>query len=549
MLYRDVSRIVGYYLLLLGGALMIPFCISLFYQWQNDPISHPQPYVTKDFLFAILVNFALSALLILWGRKSSGSIYRKEGLAAVVFIWLLTPAISALPFLTSGTLHNFWQAYFEMASGYTTTGSTVFSPKKYDAKTGQEVPIKTFVRGDLDTIYTFYGTIKPIRDPNTGQILKEGVEAVEKSLLFWRSFTQWLGGVGIVVLFVAVLPLFGVGGKLLFQAEVTGPNKGAVTPRIKETALNLWKIYLFLTGLELITLLLLDQKMPLFDAVTITLSNISTGGFSIRNESIAAYRSASVEWTVLIFMLLGSINFSLYYYVARGKFYRFYETEFGLFLALALGLSLLVSWQIVGSNKISLTGVFEGKFQIGEAIRHGFFQTISALSSTGFTTIQYNYWPFAAQGILWLAMFFGGMSGSTAGGIKTLRLYMLFRLAQYKIEAIFRPENVRLFRVENFEVSWDTALTVLCFFLIVVSSAALGTLAYIFDGIDFETSLGLVACMLNNTGLSFRAAGPDLSCAFLSNFSLGLSSLMMILGRLEYYALLAFLVPAFWHKN
>lgn len=549
MSYRDISRIVGFYLLLLSGALTIPFGLSLYYQLQADPISHPQPYVTIDFLYAILLSLILSGLMIFWGRKSAGSIYRKEGLAAVVFIWLLTPAISALPFLTSGTLESFWHGYFEMASGYTTTGSTILVPKKYDPSTGQEIPIKLEAAGVIDVGYTFYGTVAPVRDPATGAILKEGIEAVERSLLFWRSFTQWLGGGGIVVLFVAILPLFGVGGKLLFQTEVTGPNKGAVTPRIKETALHLWKIYLLLTGLEIAAFYIFNRDLPFFDKITITLANISTGGFSVRNESIAAYHDISIEWIIITFMLLGSINFSLYYHAAKGKFYRLYETEFLLFMGIVFVLSFMVSWQIFGAEKISPSGVSQGTFNLSEAIRYGFFQTVSSLTSTGFFSTQYNFWPYAAQALLLLSMFFGGMSGSTAGGIKTLRLYMLFRIAQYKIESIFRPENVRLFKVESWEVTSAAAITVLCFFLIVASSAALGTLIYIFDGIDLETSLSLVTCMLNNTGLSFRIAGSEYSCAFLSKFSLILSSLMMILGRLEYYALLAFLVPAFWRRD
>ena len=174
---------------------------------------------------------------------------------------------------------------------------------------------------------------------------------------------------------------------------------------------------------------------------------------------------------------------------------------------------------------------------------------VSAMSSTGFATTNYDHWPYAAQALLWIAMFFGGMSGSTAGGIKTIRLFILFRLAQYKVESLFHPESLRIFRIEKWEVDPSTALTVLVFFLIVASISALGTLLYIFDGIDLETALGLVACMVNNTGFSFRMAGPEYSCAFLSNFSLIVSSLLMILGRLEFYALLALLVPAFWKRN
>lgn len=549
MLYRDICRIVGLYLLLLAAFVLIPLGLSLYYQFFSNPVEHPQPYTTLDFLYTILATLGLSALFLFFGRDAAGSVYRKEGLAAVVLIWMLTPALSSLPFLTSGTLKNFWQAYFEMASGYTTTGSTVLMAKKFDPTTGQEIPYSKTFKGSERVHYQFYGTVEPVRNPHTGDIIKEGIEAVEKTLLFWRSLTQWIGGGGIVILFVAVLPLLGVGGKLLFQAEVTGPSKAANTPRVKETAMRLWKIYLYLSLLQVAALLLFNRKLPLFDAVTLTFATISTGGFSIKNESIAAYHSPPTEWVIILFMIAGSVNFSLYYQAGKGKFYRLYETEFLLYLALLVLLCAATAYTILGAPQIDLTGLKQGIFTASEALRHGVFEMVSAMSSTGFATTNYDHWPYAAQALLWIAMFFGGMSGSTAGGIKTIRLFILFRLAQYKVESLFHPESLRIFRIEKWEVDPSTALTVLVFFLIVASISALGSLLYIFDGIDLETALGLVACMVNNTGFSFRMAGPEYSCAFLSNSSLIISSLLMIMGRLEFYALLALLVPAFWKKN
>ncbi|KAF3363034.1 Trk system potassium uptake protein TrkG [Chlamydiales bacterium STE3] len=548
MLYKSISRIVGFYLLIFAVVLLIPFCLALYYQLLNDPVSHPQHYTADDFFYTLLIALSLGGVCVYIGRNASGNIYRKEGLAAVVLIWLLTPAISAIPFLTSGTLDSFWQAYFEMASGYTTTGSTILHAKKFNAQ-GEEIPIERIIEGVRDTKYLFYGTVSPVRDPTTGEVVKEGIEAVERTLLFWRSFTQWLGGGGIVVLFVAILPLLGVGGKVLFQSEVSGPSKGSITPRIKETALQLWQIYIFLTLAQIFMLAVMEPTLPLFDNVTIAFSTISTGGFSVRNTSLAAYQSVAVEWVVLFFMIVGSVNFTLYYYIVRGKLFKLYETEFVLFIFLMGFLAIFVSWLIIDSQMVMLTGIMDGVFSLGPSLRYGVFQLVSAMSSTGFSTIDYDVWPFTAQSLLWIAMFFGGMSGSTAGGIKTIRLYMLFRIAQYKVESLFRPENVRLFQIGNWEVDSSRAATVLTFFLVIAAASVFGTLVYIFDGVDMETSIGLVACMVNNTGLSFRMAGPQFSCAFLSDFDLFISSFLMILGRLEYYSLLAVLVPAFWRKD
>lgn len=544
---RDICRVVGFYLLLLAAAIAVPLFLSLYQQiWGAKLLGS---YTSVDFFLAFLLTLLLAGILIYYGRQNSLGIYRKEGIAAVVIIWLITPALSCLPFLTSGTLDHFWQAYFEMASGYTTTGSTILHPKKYDPVTLQEVPITKIVPGARDTTYVFYGTVAPLRDPRTGAILKEGIEAVDETLLFWRGFTQWLGGGGIVVLFVAILPLLGVSGKLLYQAEVTGPNKGFVAPRIKETAVEIWKIYFFLTAIQILLLMTVNRALSFFEALTISFATISTGGFSIRNDNLAAYQNGGVEWVVMIFMILGSINFSLYSYALKGKFYRFFAAEFMLFLTLMFLLSSANAYFLWGSEEIALNGAQQGLFSFGEAIRSGFFHLISSMTSTGFFTTQYDIWPYSSQALMWVAMFFGGMSGSTAGGIKIMRIYVLFKLAQYKVESLFKPENVRIFRIENWEVDNNVAMTVLCFFLIVASLSVLGTLIFIFEGMDMETSVSLVACMINNTGVSFRAAGPTESCAFMSTFSLIISALLMILGRLEFYAMLAFFVPSFWRKE
>jgi trk system potassium uptake protein TrkH len=547
MLYREIARIIGIYFSLFSVALLVPLGVSAYYEFTSASQEHPQPHVTDDFAFTLLLCLALASSLLWIGRGSKGILYRREGIAAVVFMWLLTPAISAIPFISSGTLSDPVQAYFEMVSGFTTTGATILHPKAYDSQ-GIEIPIVHTIPGVIDTTYHFYGTVDPVRDTE-GNIIKEGIEAVGKALLFWRSFTQWLGGLGIVVLFVAILPALGIGGKVLFQSEISGPVKEGTTPRIKETAIQLWLIYLGLTLLQIVTLLLVDQKLPLFEAAVITFSTLSTGGLSTQNTSIAGYHSLGVEWVVILFMIAGGINFSLYYYLVRGKFYRLVNPEFILFWILLAVFCLGTVYAIHGAQETSLSGEKIGAFHWADAFRKGVFQLVSFLTSTGFSTTDYDIWPYTAQVLLLIAMFLGGMSGSTSGGMKTIRHYMLFRLAQNRVESLFRPDHVKILKIGNREVDYAAATTVFSFFLIVISMATLGTLLYIYDGIDPETALGLTACTLNNTGASFRMAGPLHSCAFLSDFSLILSSLMMICGRLEYYAILAMLVPAFWRQD
>lgn len=537
MLFREIFRILGVFFLFFSSALLVPLAISFYYDSS-----------IMDFIFGILVSLLMGLGLYSLGGESTGTLYRREGIASVVLIWFLVPAISAVPFITSGTIVNPFQAYFEMVSGFTTSGSTVLHAKAYNQE-GVEIPIEKTIPGIRPTTYTFYGTVAPIKDPITGE-LREGVEAVNRPLLFWRSFTQWLGGGGIIVLFVAILPALGIGGKVLYQSEVSTQTQEATLPRIKETALQLWKIYFALTVLQIIVLMLTNPVLPFFEALVIALSTISTGGLSTKNASIAGYDNIATEWVVVIFMIVGGVNFSLYYFMFKGKFTRVFQPEFVAYLAIILIFSMLIISSIIGTREEGIggfgkTGIFDG----ADALRHGIFQLVSAQTSTGFFTTNFNIWPYTAQALLVIAMFVGGMSGSTAGGIKIIRHIILFRSAQYRVESLFRPEQVRMFKVGKREVDPNTALTVLSFFLIVIALSTLGTVLYIYDGIDLETSLGLTACMINNTGMSFRMAGPENSCAFLSNFSLALSSFLMLMGRLEFFAVLAVLIPAFWQQD
>ncbi|WP_068471426.1 TrkH family potassium uptake protein [Candidatus Protochlamydia phocaeensis] len=547
MFYREIFRILSSYLLLYTGILAVPFALALYYQFGLDPALHPQPHATWAFAYTMLICLFLAGLCTKVSSKTKGTLYRRESLATAVIIWIVTPLIGGLPFLFSGTLERFDQAFFEAASGFTTTGATVLEAKQYDQK-GEETPIRRTYCGMQETTYVFYGNIAPVVNPLTGERL-EGIEAVGKALLFWRSLMQWLGGMGILVLFVAFLPELGVNGKFLFQTESPGPIKETLTPRITETAFQLWKIYVGLTIIQILLLLTLDVRMPLLDAVTLSFSTLSTGGFSIHNDNIAYYHSAAVEWIVLAFMILGSLNFSFYYYILKGKFYRLFEPEFGLYLSLLLLLGGFVTWNLVGQPIIALSGENRGTYSFCEALRIGFFQLVSAQTSSGFFTTDYDNWPYSILTITLIVMYLGGMAGSTSGGIKIVRFYMLYEIIKAKIEAIFRPKTIRIVRLGQREIDNGAAISVLCFFALAIAFSVIGTFCYIVDGIDPETALGLTACMINNTGIAFRAAGPLSTLAFLSPFATYWSIFMMILGRLEFYAVLALLIPAFWKEN
>lgn len=549
MLYRDICKVLGLYIFAFTATLLVPLVLAIYYEYYLDPLLHPQPHSTWAFAKTIMWGLIIGGILYLIGRKSKGTLYRREGILVVVIIWFISPAIGALPFTFSGTLDNSYQAYFEAVSGITTTGSTVMQAKNFDPTTGEEIPIKDVVKGDLDTYYEYYGTINPVRDPATGKILYTGIEAVGKAVLFWRSFIQWLGGLGVVVVFVAILPVLGIGSKVLYRAEVAGPVKDTLTPRVAETAMQLLKIYAGLTIAEIILLMMTNDQMPLFDAITISLTTLPTGGFSIKNASIGFYNNAYTEIVVMIFMLCGGINFALYYYVLKGKFFKIYDLEFILFIIFTVLSCSLASWYLIGTETTLLTGEKIPALPFWDAVRYGYFQVISSNTTTGFSTVDFDTWPFPVQIIMVIMMYVGAMSGSTTGGIKTIRHYMLFRIAQDKVESIFRPENVRSFRVGEREMGSETAIMVLCFFLTLMAVSVASTFLLVLDGIDPETAFSVTACSINNVGLAFRAAGPTESFAFLSDFGAILQSLTMLLGRLEFFAVLAILVPAFWKHD
>ena len=527
---------------------LFPLLLAGYYEFFQPPELHPQPHSTWSFFISTAVCFLFGWFFYVLGKNAEGIIYRREALLIVCLIWFCAPIFGGMPFVISHTLNNPIHAYFEATSGFTTTGFSTMVPKIYD-EGGQEIAYTKTIRGAQDTTYTFYGTITPVIDPDSGQILHEGIEAVGKALLFWRSFLQWIGGGGIIVLFVAVLPALGVGGKQLFYQEVSGPVKESITPRIKETASNLWFIYLAISFLQVFFLMITNEEMPFFDALTITFSTVSTGGLSIKNESIGAYNSAATDWVVIVFMIMGGINFTLYYYLFTGKLFRLYDKELFLFLGLLLFQSLLCSYEIYGAQKILMDNINHGIFNSSEALRYATFEVVSSQTSTGFSTANFDLWPYPSQVIILVAMFFGGMAGSTAGGIKTIRLYILFRVAQFKVETLFRPETVRRFRIGSNEIEWEAVIKVLVFFLIVIAVTMVSTYILVWDGIDPESAFTIVSGTTNNSGVGFRIVGPVESFAALSNFSVALSAFLMILGRLEFLAILAILVPAFWKSH
>lgn len=424
--------------------------------------------------------------------KAHGTLNRRECIILVASIWIFVALIGALPFYFSHTL-GFLDSYFESMSALTTTGASV--------------------------------------------IKENAVPFISSWLIFWRSLLQWIGGMGIILLFIAILPALGLEGKILYEAEVTGPEKESLVPRLKKTASILWKIYLGLTLAQILLLIITNSKISLFDAITLTFSTISTGGFAVQN--IYDYHNVHTENIVMAFMLLGSINFSIYFHCFRGKFYRIYQPEFLLYLA-------IVFFSVMGLTTILWK---QGNYSFAEAFRFGSFQAISAQSSTGFSIGRYDLWPFGAQALLLILMFIGGMSGSTSGGLKISRLLILFRALYYKIESVFRPSAVRAVKMGSKEISEKTIFSVFAFFAVLILLTAIATFLLILDGIDPETAFGSITCFINNGGLAFGKAATSGSYTFLPIMSKIVCIFVMLLGRLEFFILLVLFLPSFWNDR
>lgn len=499
MQVKEISRTLASYLFYFTLLLLAPLSCALYF----EHFAHfPKSSATSSFLITLLCSLALAFLFRLWGRKGKGSLYRRESIVLVIAIWIASCAIAALPFCLTKTLSPL-DAFFESMSGLTTTGSTVLAH----------------------------------------------LQDVHPAILFWRSLLQWLGGMGIVVLFLTVLPALGVGGKFLYHTEVTGPVKESIAPRIKETASLLWKLYFSLTALQVILLMWTNERIPFFDALCLSLSTISTGGFSLHETSVASYASPATDWIILAFMILGSISFALYFPLLHFRFRKVLTPDFFLFLAcLVLG-SALVSYFLIGAPNQELSPHISSTYSFSEAVRAGCFQAVSAQTSTGFFTANYTLWPLPAQMFMLLLMFVGGMSGSTAGGIKTSRFYILYKILLFRIESLFRPQAVHKLLIHHTEIDAKAMTTVLSFFCLAALSTVAGTVAFTLDGMSPQTSLGLTASFLNNGGLAFGLAGPMDSLNFLSPFSKILSIFWMLLGRLEYFALLLLFFPSFWRAK
>ncbi|HBQ86037.1 MAG TPA: potassium transporter [Syntrophomonas sp.] len=442
------------------------------------------------FLAAAGITIAAGGLASFTQRGENQINYR-EGFAIVTLGWLTASVFGSLPYLFSGYCPSFADAFFETVSGFTTTGSSVF--------------------GD--------------------------VEALPKGLLWWRALTQWLGGMGILALFIAIMSNLGPSANLMFKAESPGPSPAKVTPRIKQTAKNLWQIYVVISAV--MAVILYAFGMDIFDSLCHMFGAMSTGGFSTKNNSMAYFSSPYIQWTITVFMFISGTNFALHYFALRNHTLEVYRrnSEFKLYAFIVLGASAIVSIGIISSYS-----GFE------PVVRTAFFQVVSIITTTGFISDDYDQWSQLAQGVIWGIILMGGCAGSTTGGIKLGRLLILGKRAAIEIKRMIHPRAVYSVRIDDKIYSEALVGNIAFFFFLYIMCIIIGTFAMFICNLDMVSGLSAVMTCLGNVGPGFGLVGPTKNFGFLSDGAKYILSLLMLLGRLEIYPILVMLIPQFWKE-
>ena len=480
---QPVSNVIGIFLIVLGLLMLICAGVSVFYN-SGDTYAFVHSGCITMFLGAASWRYKFS--------KKEENITKREGYLIVAFAWFFLCVLSALPYYVSGVTSSFTDAIFEATSGVTTTGATIFND----------------------------------------------IESLPEGILLWRSLTQWLGGLGIVVLTVALFPILGIAGIELFVAESPGPTTDKIHPRIKETAKRLWLIYLGLTSLAAIAYYACG--MDIFDGINHALTSMSTGGFSTKNVSISYYDNAALHYFVILFMILGGTNFMVLYFILKFRWSKALNNEeFRVYMVV---LAILTT--------ILLFSLFINGYELSEInFRNSLFNVVTLLSTTGYVLNDYTLWPTVTNAFLFLLFFAGACAGSTSGGIKLIRHMVFFKNSILEFKRILHPKAMIRIKINKELVAPRILTHILVFLLIYLFVFFTGFVMLTFSGIDLLTSAGLSATAIGNVGPAFGEIGAVNSCSSLPDTAKWVMSLLMIIGRLELFTILVLFTPYFWRVN
>lgn len=476
---RPVAKVIGSLLMIEGLFMATSVAFSI--------VDHSNDLITL--LVSSGITFTSGGLLWLVFRDSDPQLLTlRDGYLVVSLAWVVFSAFGALPFYLSGYIPSFTDAYFEAMSGFSTTGASILTD----------------------------------------------IEALPRGLLFWRSLTHWLGGMGIIVLSIAVLPFLGVGSQQLFRAESPGPDKGKLHPRMAVTAQRLWGIYVGFTLIMIVMLML--GGMNFFESICHAFGAISSGGFSPKNTSIAGY-SPYIQYVVILFMFIAGTNFALFFMILKGKMRQALSgAEFKVYVGLLL----------MSSVFITILLMLHGDYGLGDSWRHSLFQVVSIVTCTGFATADYMVWPASAWFMIFLLMFAGGMAGSTSGGIKIIRHILLFKNIFVMLKKQFHPTAIIPVMMDKRQVSEDKMHNVFAIFVLYIFTFAAGVLLLSITGLDFTTSLGSVVTCMGGIGPGLNLTGPVGNYSSLHDAAKWVLSALMLLGRLEFFTVFLLFVPSFW---
>lgn len=466
----------------LGIMMLIPLACSLIYR-ESDGLA-----------FFISIGISVAFGVLLWRLtpigESEGKLSQREAIVLVAGGWVLASAFGALPYVFAGTFSSYLNAYFESMSGFTATGATVIT----------------------------------------------SIESQPHGILLWRSLTQWLGGMGIITLFVALFPMLGMGAAHLVEAEMSGLQAQRLTARIRDAAKAVWLLYLIFSIAEVA--LLAVARMPLFDAITVTFSTMATGGFTPTNASIGAYNSLFIEIIVIVFMIIAATNFGLYYFFfwKRKPGRLFSNPEFRLYLCLLIGASVFVALDLM----------LNAGMTVGEAFRYGGFNTVSVMTTTGFATANFNIWPAFSKTVLVILMVIGSSAGSTSGAIKVIRLLVLSKYIYRRIRLSINPRTVIPLKVGGSVVSEEVVSKIISMSTLYIAFLVIASLAMTTMGIDQVTAFSAVATNMGTVGPGLGAVGPVANYLWIAPAGKIILMLCMLVGRLELFTVLALLTPTFW---
>lgn len=477
-------------ILLVMGALLL---VESFFMGISSLVS--AIYGEYDLPFLLLstgITLITGLILVLLFRKTEKKVEKREAYLIVTLSWLILSFFGAIPFYISKAIPSYTDAFFETISGFTTTGASILN----------------------------------------------NIEEIPHGLLLWRSTTQWLGGMGIIVLSIAIIPLIKVGGLQLFNAEVPGISTDKLHPRIKGTAKKLWMVYFGFTLTEAILLYL--GGMSVFDAVNHAFTTMATGGYSTKQASIAAFDSAYIHYVIIFFMIVAGTNFALSYFMITGQFKKVLKnTEIKFYLIILTIASLTVAfglWHFMGHD-------------IEYSIRHAMFQVVSIVTTTGYATVDYLLWvPKGFWVIILMLMFVGGSSGSTGGGVKVVRIHILFRNSYMEFKRLIHPHAVLPVRYNKASLPQNTINNVLAFTILYIMVIAFGTLIMSLTGLEFETAFGAVATSIGNIGPGIGDVGPASNFANISVFGKWFLGFLMLMGRLELFTVLIIFTKYFWKR-